>query len=145
MKGKGTLYLTPSDTTIGFLCQDAARLDRVKRRPSGHPYLVALPSLRALAAAVRVPLPFRRQVRRARRTTFIYPNGRSYRLVRDRRHLLLLRRLGWAFSTSANLSGHPYDEAWAREQADVIVEPLGRPAAPSRILKLGRGRARRIR
>jgi tRNA A37 threonylcarbamoyladenosine synthetase subunit TsaC/SUA5/YrdC len=145
MKRLPPLYLTSSDTTIGFLSQDANRLDRVKRRPPGQPYLIALPSLRSLQTRVRVPTSHRRRIRRSSRTTFIYPNGQSYRVVRDRRHLLLLRRLGWAFSTSANLSGHPYDEAWAREQADVIVEPLGRPAAPSRILKLGKGRVRKIR
>ena len=140
-----TLVLTPSDTTIGFLAQEAERLDRVKRRPPGHPYLVALPSLKALSAEVRVPPSFRHRVRRSRKTTFIYPGGRSYRVVRDPRHLLLLRRLGWAYSTSANLSAHPYDEEWARRQADIIVEPLGRPGTPSCILRLGKQRLRKIR
>ncbi len=34
----------------------------------------------------------------------------SYRVIQDKHHLLLLDRLKWAYTTSANLSGETYDE-----------------------------------
>ena len=145
MKLSELLILTDTDTTIGFLAQDAERLHYTKDRSDKRPYLTALPSLRELKRRVRIPRKLRPRVRHSRKTTFIFPNGRSFRIVRDPRHLLLLRRLGWAYSTSANPSGAPYDEAWARSVADLVVEPLGRPGAPSRILKLGKRRIRKIR
>jgi len=139
------LFLTNTDTTIGFLCQDSERLDREKKRPSGRPYLVTLPTLKSLQKHTRVPRPFRHHVRRSNKTTFIYPNGRSFRVVHDVRHLLLLRRLHWAYSTSANLSNHPYEETWARSRADIVVEPIGKPDLPSRILKIGKKRLMKLR
>ncbi|WP_457607832.1 Sua5 YciO YrdC YwlC family protein [Nitratifractor sp.] len=140
-----TLFLTATDTTIGFLCQNAERLDRAKGRPSGKPYITALPSLRALRSRTRIPKAHRRRVRRAKRQSFIFPDGRSYRVVRESRHLLLLRRLGWAYSSSANPAGAPYAPHFAYEAADIVVEPLGTPGAPSEILRLGKKRIRKIR
>ena len=137
--------VSDTDTTVGLLSQEAGRLHRAKNRSGRRPYLTALPSLRELKGRARTPREYRNRVRRSRKTTFIFPNRRSFRVVRDPRHLLLLRRLGWAFSTSANPSGAPFDETWARSVADLVVEPLGRPGAPSRILKLGRARIRKIR
>jgi len=139
------LILSDTDTTVGFLSQDAAKLDRAKRRPADKPYITVYPSFAAFSGAGRVPRSRRRLVRRSRRRSFILPNGRSFRIVFDPRHLLLLRRMGWAYSSSANLSGRPYDEAYARSVADIVVEPLGSPKAPSTILALGKRRVRKIR
>jgi len=139
------LFLTDTDTTVGFLSKDPQRLDRAKKRPASKHYITALPSLKELTARTRIPRKFRSRIRRSRRESYIFPSGRSYRIVRDARHLLLLRRLKWAYTSSANLSETPFDEAYAREAADVTVEPLGPPRAPSRIYRLGRRKMRRLR
>ena len=139
------LFLSDTDTTLGFLSRSAARLDRAKERPSSKPYITVYPSLASMGRRHRIPTAFRKRVRRSRRQSFITPRGRSFRVVKDPRHLLLLKRLEWAYSSSANLSGRAYDEAYARSAADVVVEPLGRPGTPSQILRLGRRRVRRVR
>jgi hypothetical protein len=73
------------------------------------------------------------------------PDGHSYRLIRDRHHLLLLNRLKWAYTTSANLSGSEYDEDFAKKSADVIVTPLQATKKASTIYKLGKTTLKRIR
>ena len=141
-----TVYLTATDTTIGLVSQSDERLDAIKGRPAHKHYITALPSLRALKKRTRIPAHHRNRVRRARRTTFVLPNSRSWRIVHDPRHRRLIQRLGWAYTTSANRSGEAYDEAWAREVADVVIEPLdGTDLVPSTILKLRGEHVSRVR
>lgn len=139
------VFLTQTDTTIGFVSQNDARLSEIKQRPSHKHYIKALPSLAALNTFARIPKKHKNLVRRAKKTTFVLPNGHSYRIIRDKHHLLLLKRLGWAYTTSANLSDHPYDENFAKEAADVIVAPLKVNAKASSIYKLNSYTLRRIR
>ncbi len=73
------------------------------------------------------------------------PNGYSYRIVKDKHHLLLLDRLKWAYTTSANLSDMPYDETFAQKAADIIITPLAEKQQASRIYKLGQFTIQRIR
>ena len=73
------------------------------------------------------------------------PNTHSYRVVRDEHHLLLLNRLKWAYTTSANLSNLSYDEKFAKEAADVIIYPLKKKQQASNIYKLGKVAIKRIR
>lgn len=73
------------------------------------------------------------------------PNGESYRVIQDKHHLLLLDRLKWAYTSSANLSGTDYEEGFAKKSADVIIEPLCETRQASRIYKLGQKGLRRIR
>lgn len=140
-----SVFLTQTDTTIGFISQNAERLTEIKQRPPHKYYIQALDSLETLKCFTRIPTRHKKRVRRAEKTTFIMPNGHSYRVIRDTHHLLLLNRLKWAYTTSANLSNAPYDETFAREKADVIVEPLTAAAEPSRIVKLGKRTKKRIR
>ncbi|WP_292656419.1 Sua5 YciO YrdC YwlC family protein [Nitratifractor sp.] len=139
------LFLSDTDTTVGFISKDARRIDRAKQRPPSKHYITALPSLRSLTTLTRIPRSHRRRIRRRRHESYILPSGHSYRIVHNARHLLLLKRLGRAYTSSANLSDAPYEEAYARQAADVIVEPLGPPRAPSRIYRLGRQKMKRLR
>jgi len=142
---KELVFLTQTDTTIGFVSQNAERLTAIKQRPPHKYYIQALNSLSTLKTFTRVPSKHKKRVRRSTKTTFIMPTGHSYRVVHDKAHLLLLTRLKWAYTTSANLSNEPYHEGFAREKADVIVEPLTAVQQPSSIFKLGKNRLRRIR
>jgi tRNA A37 threonylcarbamoyladenosine synthetase subunit TsaC/SUA5/YrdC len=94
-----------------------------------------------------VPRAYKKRVRRAKKTTFIYPNKESFRVVKDKRHLEFLKKFSWMYSTSANKTGESFDEKWAREIADVIVEDKNGffEKEASKIYKLGRKKIKRIR
>ena len=139
------VFLTQTDTTIGFVSQNAERLTAIKQRPPHKFYIKAVNSLQTLKTFTRVPSSHKNRVRRAKRTTFILPNGHSYRVIKDTHHLLLLNRLNWAYTTSANLSNQPYDEDFAKEKADIIIAPLKQNAQASTIYKITHSAIQRIR
>ena len=139
------IFLTQTDTTIGFVSQNSDRLTAIKQRPPHKYYIKAVNSLTTLKTFTRVPSSHKNRVRRSTKTTFIMPDGHSYRLIQDKHHLLLLNRLKWAYTTSANLSDHAYDEKFAKEMADVIIEPLKQNKKASNIYKLGKKTIKRIR
>ena len=141
------VYLAQTDTTVGFLSQDAKRLAHIKGRPASKPFLIAVASLRLLQKFARVPKTYKNRVRRSKRTTFIYPNNQAVRIVQDTRHKRFLQKFGWMYSTSANKSGKHFDQTWARNQADIVVyEPCGFfEGEPSRLVKLGKKKLRRLR
>lgn len=142
---KDLVFLTQTDTTIGFVSQDADRLTTIKQRPPEKHYIKAVNTLQTLMTFTRVPQRYKNKVRRSQKTTFVMPNGHSYRVIHDKHHLLLLNRLRWAYTSSANLSGEAYDEDFAKEMADVIVEPLKGTMQASRIYRLGKHTLKRIR
>ena len=142
---KNKVFLTQTDTTIGFVSQNAENLTAIKQRPPHKHYIKAVNSLQTLKTFTRVPSSHKNRVRRANKTTFIMPNTHSYRVVRDQHHLLLLNRLKWAYTTSANLSNFSYDEKFAKEAADVIISPLQERQEASHIYKLGKTAIKRIR
>jgi len=142
---KNKVFLTQTDTTIGFVSQNSEKLTAIKQRPHHKHYIKALPSLKTLKSFTRVPNIHKNRVRRSKKTTFIMPEGHSYRVVQDKHHLLLLNRLNWAFTTSANLSSEAYDESFAKESADIIVTPLKQKSSASDIYKLGKFTLKRIR
>lgn len=140
------VYLTQTDTTIGFISQDEARLTKIKQRPPYKHYITAIDSLATLKSISRIPSRYKNRLRRATKSTFILPNTHSYRLIKDPHHLKLIRKLKWAYTTSANLSGKKYDKDWAREMADETVEPLNQnESAPSSIYKINNNKIKKIR
>jgi len=142
---KDLVFLTQTDTTIGFVSQNADKLTQIKQRPPHKYYIKALPSLNTLKSFTRVPANHRNRLRRSKKTTFIMPNGDSYRIVKDKHHLLLLNRLGWLYTTSANLSSEAYDESFAKKNADILITPLKQKHSASVIYKLGKITFKRIR
>ena len=141
------VFLTQTDTTVGFVSQNSRRLTQVKQRPPHKYYIKALSSLQKLKSLTRVPEKYKNRVRKAQRTTFIFPNGHSYRIIRDPYHQKLIKKYAWMYTTSANISGNEYDDIFAREAADVIV---GFPARlkqkrVSSIFKLNNINIKRIR
>ena len=139
------VFLTQTDTTIGFVSQNADKLTQIKQRPPHKHYIKAVNALRTLKTFTRVPQTHKKRVRRAKKTTFIMPNGDSFRVIRDEHHLLLIDRLKWAYTTSANLSSEDYDETFAREKADVVIEPIKETKQASKIYRLGKKTLKRIR
>ena len=115
------VFLTPTDTTIGFISKSSSRLDIVKKRQSDKEYITALSSLKQLKLETRVPQKYKNRVRRANKSTFIFPNGNSYRLVKNLQHKNLIDKLGLSYTTSANISGGEYNRIFAEESADIII------------------------
>ena len=140
------IYLVQTDTTVGFLSQNKEVLNIIKGRKKSQKILREVDSLKTLKEFVRVPNRFKKQVRNAKKTTFIYKNGESFRVVKDERHLEFLKKFKWMYSTSANITGCKFDEKWAREVADIIVEDGGFfEGEASKIYKISRERIKRIR
>ena len=142
---KNLVFLTQTDTTIGFVSQHADKLTQIKQRPPHKHYIKAVNSFKTLKIFTRVPSSHKNRVRRSNKTTFIMPNGHSYRVVKDKHHLLLLNRLTWAYTTSANLSGKTYDENFAKEASDIVITPLKQKSSASNIYKLDKNHLKRIR
>ena len=143
---KESLFLTPTDTTIGFVSQNSFKIDRAKKRKPNKHYIRVVDSLKTLKSFTRVPTAHKNRVRRAKKTTFIMPNGVSFRVVKATEHNLLLERLQWLYSSSANLSGAKYDEAYAKDKAEVIVTlPKAKSAKASTIYRLGQKNIKVIR
>jgi tRNA A37 threonylcarbamoyladenosine synthetase subunit TsaC/SUA5/YrdC len=142
---KDLVFLTQTDTTIGFVSQNANRLTHLKQRPPHKYYIKAVNSLHTLKKFTRIPSSHKNRVRRSNKTTFILPNGYSYRIINDPHHLLLLNRLTWAYTTSANLSNIPYDAIFAKEAADVIITPLKNTQEASGILKINKKSIKKVR
>ena len=137
-KIKIALYLTPTDTTIGFVSQDSSKINIAKKRLPNKHYIRVVNSLKILKSFTRVPQKYKNKVRRSKQTTFIMPNGYSFRVVRSSKHNILLDRLEYAYSSSANLSGEEYNPKYAKEQAQIIVcQPYTQNSKASKIYRLG--------
>lgn len=140
------VFLTQTDTTIGFVSQNRQKLDVIKKRPAHKYYIKAVDSLSTLKRLGRVPTKHKNRIRRAIKSTFILPSGYSYRVIKDMHHLELITKLKWAYTTSANLSGEGYDEKWARNIADNTIEPLGQnDNAPSEIYIINNKTIKKLR
>jgi len=72
---KTNLYLTQTDTTIGFVSQDISKIDRAKKRLPNKYYIRVVDSLESLKTFTRVPQKYKNRVRRAKKSTFIFPCG----------------------------------------------------------------------
>ena len=141
------VYLAQTETTAGFLSQNAEALARVKNRPKGKSFLISVDSLGTLRSFTRVPKRHKKSVRKAQKTTFAYPCGLAIRVVKDEAHLQFLQKLKWSYSTSSNPSGEGFDEVYAQEKADVILFTCKGffESKPSSILRLGKRKMRKLR
>ncbi len=141
------LFLVQTETTVGFLSQDSEKLATSKQRNKKQPFIKCIDSLKTLQEFTRVPKKFKNRVRRSNRTTFIYPNGEALRVVKDEEHLEFLKKLRWAYSSSANLTKKTFDEKYAKQKADIIVEDSRGffESKPSKMIKINRQKARKLR
>ncbi len=144
---KKTLFLAQSDTTVGFLSQDNKKIAKIKQRSLGKKFLVTIDSLKRLQKFARVPNKFKKKVRKESKSTFIYPNNCAIRVVKDEFHLRFLKKIGWSFSSSANLSSLNYDEKFAKKVCEIIVEDSRglQEKGSSKLYKIGRKKIKRLR
>lgn len=139
------IYLAQTDTTAGFLSQDLEELNRLKNRPLNQPCLICVSKFEMLKNFTRVPCKFKNLVRRAKKTTFIYPNSKALRVVKDCDHAKFLDEIGWVYSSSANIHGQKFDLEFAKNSANVILDGDFKELPPSKIYKLSTTNLLKIR
>lgn len=139
------IYLAQTDTTAGLLSDDLRELNLAKGRAATQPCVMTTAKFSVLRELARVPDKFKNRVRRARKTTFLYPNLKAVRVVKEHSHVKFLNTHGWLYSTSANLHGQNFDKTWACSVADVVVDENFSQNESSKIYKISHSRIKKIR
>ena len=139
------IFLAQTDTTVGFLSKDFTELNAAKGRPLDTPCVMTLSKFSELKNFVRVPNSHKNLVRRAKKTTILYPNSLAVRVVKDCEHSKFLDEFGFMYSTSANLHGEKFDFKTAEKIADFVVDNEFTENPPSKILKISQNKAKKIR
>lgn len=142
------VYLAQTDTTVGFLSSSDEKLSGIKQRPSTQKILQVVDSFATLNSKVRVPKAFRKMVRNAKKTTFIYPNGESYRVVPyTSAHHDFVKKFEVMYSTSANLTTQAFEKSYALKHANIIVEDKNQlfETNSSQIIKFSCNKIKKLR
>ncbi len=141
------VFLAQTDTTVGFLSQNADALIKIKERPTHKQFLKVYADWKTFKAnGGRIPKAHRAYLRKAEKTTFI-TKGNANRVVNSGQHHTLLELYGWLYSTSANQSGKPYERSFCEASADIIVEDFRgfSESLPSSIELLGKIKRKKLR
>lgn len=115
------IILAQTDTTVGFLSQNAKRLEEIKSRTGNKPFLKVYAELKVLRHDIRIPPLHKHRVRHTKKTTFVLKN-QAFRYVSDPEHARLIHPYRWLYSTSANESGKNFDSSFCRAVSDLIIE-----------------------
>lgn len=117
------IYLVQTDTTVGFSSSSDEKLSLLKQRPQTKKILNTVDSFSTLNKNTRVPKNFRKKVRNSKKTTFIYPNGHSFRVVdKNSDFYNFIYKFGVLYSTSANKTTEKFERDFAQNGAEIIVE-----------------------
>ncbi|WP_270961115.1 Sua5 YciO YrdC YwlC family protein [Campylobacter upsaliensis] len=143
------IYLCQTDTTAGFLSKNKALLNKLKNRPLNTPCLITTARFSTLLRLTRVPKTFKNLVRKAQKTTFIYPNQKALRIVKNGKHAKFLQKHDWLYSSSANKHKKPFKLSYAlflaKKHKIKIVDKNLHEANASKIFKLSRSKMRKMR
>ena len=117
------VYLVQTDTTVGFSSSSDEKLSLVKQRPLSKKILNTVDSFSTLSKNTRIPKNFRQKVRNSKKTTFIYPNTKSFRVVDKNCDFYdFIHKFNILYSTSANKTTEKFQREFAINGADIIVE-----------------------
>ena len=144
---KKSIILTQTDTTVGFLSQDAFKLREIKSRQSTKPFIRVFQNFKTLQAAnIRIPTIRKKMLRRSKKSTFIVKN-QAFRVASYSLHSQLLQTLNWSYSTSANESGKNFQREFCEQKADIIVEDKQRlhEGRASKLYKINNTTIKRLR
>ncbi|WP_139453915.1 Sua5 YciO YrdC YwlC family protein [Campylobacter armoricus] len=130
------IYLAQTDTTAGLLSKDLKALNTLKKRPLNQDCLITTAKFSELKKLTRVPNKFKNTIRKAKKTTFLYPNAKAIRVVKNCKHEEFLKQFDWLYSTSANIHGKKFDLNWAIQNVDEIVDEKFFESGASKIFKL---------
>jgi len=117
---KDLIYLAQTDTTVGFLSNDNVKLANIKNRSTTQKTLRVVDSFKTLNTHTRIPKNQRKLVRNSKNTTFIYPNGESFRVVPiNSSHHKFIKKFGTLYSTSANDTNKEFTLEFALNAATI--------------------------
>ena len=142
------VYLVQTDTTVGFSSSSDEKLSLVKQRSLSQKILNTVDSFFTLNKNTRVPKKFRKNVRNSKKTTFIYPNGNSFRVVdKSLEFYYFINKFGILYSTSANKTSKNFEKEFAYEVAEIIVEDKKGffETKASNLIKLSKKRLKKLR
>jgi tRNA A37 threonylcarbamoyladenosine synthetase subunit TsaC/SUA5/YrdC len=142
------VYLVQTDTTVGFSSSDDEKLSALKQRPPTQKILQTVDSFKTLNQNTRVPKKFRKRVRNSKKTTYIYPNKMSFRVISKKSVFYdFIHKFNILYSTSANKTGRNYDKSFANEASEIIVEDKNNffETTASKIIKINKSTIFRIR
>jgi len=88
------IYLAQTDTTAGFLSKDYKEINHAKMRSEGKPCLITTAKFSVLRELARAPKKYKNFIRRSRKTTFLYPNLKAIRVVKECEHERFLSKFG---------------------------------------------------
>lgn len=143
-----SVYLVQTDTTVGFSSNDNEKLAVIKNRPISQKILRTVDSFETLKNFTRVPNNHKRIVRNSKNSTFIYPNGESFRVIKkDNDFFNFIKKFKILYSSSANETKKSFDEEYAKNVADVVViDKYGfYENKPSKLLKLYKRKYKKLR
>lgn len=142
------VYLIQTDTTVGFSSIDDEKLSNIKHRDKNQKILKTVDSFNTLKGFTRIPKKYRNMVRKSKKTTFIYPNFHSFRVVNKDSHFFdFIKKFKILSSTSANKTKEIFEYKFAIEKSDVeVISNLGFfETSSSRIYKIGKSSLNKIR
>lgn len=145
---KDLIYLVQTDTTVGFSSSSDEKLSSAKKRPSSQKILQTLDSFKTLQKNTRVPRKYKKMIRRASRSTFIYPNLSSFRVIeKDDAFHSFISKFNNLYSTSANQTKTNFVYDYAFDKSDVIVftQEGFLEKASSSIYKIRKNKLKKIR
>ncbi|MEA1955631.1 MAG: Sua5/YciO/YrdC/YwlC family protein [Campylobacterota bacterium] len=142
-----SIILTQTDTTVGFLSQDAKKLYEIKSRDNSKPFIKVYKDFKTfLSLKNRVPQNKKNLIRRSKKTTFIV-NNKAFRITKNKLNSQILNKLSWCYSTSANESGKNFNQEFCINKADIIIDDTNglRENNSSSLLKLNDSKIRKLR
>ena len=142
------VYLVQTDTTVGFSSINDEKLSNIKQREINQKILKTVDSFDTLKNFTRVPKKYRNMVRKSNKTTFIYPNFDSFRVVNKDSHFFdFIKKFKILSSTSANKTKESFEYNYASKYSDVeVINNLGFfETSSSKIYKLYKNNLKRIR
>jgi len=116
------VVLTQTDTTVGFLSQNGAKLAYIKSRSSHKPFIKVFQNFKSFHNySMRIPNTQKNRVRRMQKSSFVVKNN-SFRIAPSPLDSAILRMMKWSYSTSANESGKGFEQNFCEQKADIIIE-----------------------
>ena len=141
------LYLTQTDTTVGFLSNDSYRLSIAKDREAKQPFLICVDTFAKLKNLTHIPKHHRKKIRRSSKISFLYPNKKAIRVIKEFPHARFLKGFDFLYTTSANKNRERFELNYALSQADIIIKDQHSlyEGKSSHIIKLGKKQIQKLR
>ena len=139
------IYLAQTDTTAGFLSSSEEEINLAKKRSIKTPCIKTSFYFYELKNTAKVPNKYKNLIRRSKKTTFIYKNKQSFRVIKNTKHIEFLKKFRFLFSSSANIHGCSFDINYAKKTANMVVDDTLYESASSKMFKINNHFIKKIR